>query len=182
MNFLPFPELRTERLKLRRVLKSDCDVILYLRSDEQINKYIKRPEHRKTKTKEDALKHIEKLDTGIEEGSSVSWVITVLDNSKVVGTICLWNISEDRKTGEVGYDLNPDFQGKGIMGDAMNSVLTYGFKEIKLDKVTAYTHGENTASKNLLERNGFNLAEGLIDEGNASNIIFEILKVDFKRV
>lgn len=177
MNFLPFPELETERLRLRRIVEADCEVILYLRSDEEINKYIKRPENRKTKTKEDALMHIEKLNNGIEEGSSVTWGITFLDNPKIIGTICLWNISEDYKTAEAGYDLNPNFQGKGIMREALNSVLSFGFKEINLDKVTAFTHKENKSSKNLLTRNGFNLVEGEIDEGNLSNIIFDIRKI-----
>ena len=180
MNFFPFPELETERLRLRKVLKSDCDAILYLRSDTEINKFILRPENRKTKTKEDALKHIEILDAGIQDGSSITWGITVGESSDIIGSICLWNISEDFKMAEVGYDLNPDFHRKGIMSEALSSVLGFGFNELNLDKVTAYTHKENESSKNLLKRNGFNLVEGEIDEGNRSNLIFDILKVNFK--
>jgi ribosomal-protein-alanine N-acetyltransferase len=180
LNFLPFPELETERLRLRRVLESDCDVILYLRSDEEINKYIKRPENRKTKTKSDALKHIHKLENGLEEGLFLTWGITILGDPTIIGTICLWNFSEDYKTAETGYDMNPAFHGKGMMSEALNSVLTYGFNELNLDKVTAYTHNANEASNKLLTRNGFNLVVGEIDEGNASNIILEVLKTNFK--
>lgn len=180
MNFLPFPELETERLRLRRIVEADCEVILYLRSDEEINKYIKRPENRKTKTKEDALRHIQKLEHGLEEGLFLTWGITILGDPAIIGTICLWNFSEDYKTAETGYDMNPDFQGKGIMSESMKSVLDYGFKEFNLDKVTAYTHNANEGSKNLLRRNGFNLVEGEIDEGNSTNIIFEVLKVNFR--
>jgi ribosomal-protein-alanine N-acetyltransferase len=180
LNFLPFPELETERLRLRRIVEADCEVILYLRSDEEINKYIERPENKKTKTKEDVLKHIQKLENGLGEGLFVTWGITILGDPAIIGTICLWNFSEDYKTAEAGYDMNPDFQGKGFMSEALKGILDYGFNSLNLDKVTAYTHNANEASKKLLTRNGFNLVEGEIDEGNLSNMIFDILKTNFK--
>lgn len=109
----------------------------------------------------------------------MTWGITILGDTAIIGTICLWNFSEDYKTAEAGYNMNPDFQGKGIMSEALKGVLDYGFNSLNLDKVTAYTHNANEASKKLLKRNGFNLVEGEIDEGNLSNMIFDILKTNF---
>lgn len=58
MNFLPFPELESDRFVLRKIDISDSDVILFLRSDKTVTKYIKRPENRKIKNLSDALNFI----------------------------------------------------------------------------------------------------------------------------
>jgi len=121
----PFKELKTERLVLRKIDKSDAEVILFLRSDKAINKFIERPENRKTKTLSDAIKHIEKLNMLAENNQSVSWGITLSPNPEIIGTICLWNFSENYKTAEVGYDLNPQFQGKGIMSQTAMSLKAF---------------------------------------------------------
>jgi hypothetical protein len=56
-----FPEIKSERLLLRKIEESDDAVILYLRSDETINQYIERPENRKTKTIAQALQFINEI-------------------------------------------------------------------------------------------------------------------------
>lgn len=90
-------------------------------------------------------------------------------SDKVVGTICLWNISVESKTGEVGYDLMPEYQGKGIMDEALGAVLKYAFNFVKFKTIEAYTHKDNSSSINLLERNKFTYE---IDEGN--NKVFKL--------
>ena len=174
MKFKPFPEIKTERLFLRKIESSDCDVILFLRSDKSINKFIERPENRKTKNISDAISFINELDNNIERNKSISWGITLKDQPVIIGTICLWNFSQDKKIAEVGYDLDPKYQNKGIMSEAMKIIVDYGFKELKLDKIEAFTHAENVNSKKLLVKNGFYLNENRKDLDNISNIIFEI--------
>jgi ribosomal-protein-alanine N-acetyltransferase len=49
MNIQTFPIIKTERLTLSEIKESDSDIILYLRSDKLINKFINRPEKRRTK-------------------------------------------------------------------------------------------------------------------------------------
>ena len=174
MIFHPFPELTTERLSLRRINASDADVILYLRSDETVNRFIERPESSQTKSLDDALKFVKRIDDGLDNGSFISWGITMTGDTAIVGTICLWNFSKDRKEAEVGYDLNPLFQGKGIMSEALRSVLFFGFDVLNLNKVVAFTQNNNEPSKKMLERNGLVLMADRKDEGNSLNLIFEI--------
>ena len=176
MKFKPFPEIITEKLFLRRINESDCDVILFLRSDKTINKFIKRPESERTKNKADSLKFIKKINDGIENNNFISWGITLKENSIIIGTICLWNFSKDNKKAEIGYDLNPLFQRKGIMSEALKNIVAFGFNKLRLNKIEAFTHKENESSKILLEKNGFILMEQKKDETNSSNLIFEIAK------
>lgn len=174
MNIDQFPEITTDRLILKETVVADCNEVLFLRSDIDVNKYIKRPKNRQTKTIEDARKFIQKIKTGFENKEFISWKITLKSNPKMIGTICLWNFSEDFKNAEIGYDLNPVFQKQGIMSEAMNAVLKFGFNTLNLNQVEAFTHVENESSKKLLENNGFTRNNNRKDEGNLMNCIFEI--------
>lgn len=174
MNFLPFPQLITERLVLRQIKKSDRDIILFLRSDSAVNTFIKRPENRQTKTEADATRFIQEITGYLHANTSIAWGITVKNDPKIVGTICLWNFSEDRTIAEVGYDLHPNFQGFGIMDETLKSVLDYGFQTLKLSKVEAFTHSGNESSKKLLLNNNFRWMEHRIDEDDRNNLIYEI--------
>lgn len=174
MNFNPFPELKSERLFLRNIYESDSDAILYLRSDKTINKYIERPEHRKTKIKSDAVKFIKELNENITNNKSIAWGITLKNDLQIIGTICLWNFSQNNKIAEVGYDLKPEFQKLGIMSEALKLIIDFGFNELKLEKIEAYTHNENKSSKRLLKKNKFHLLKDKKDLNNDSNVIFEL--------
>ena len=174
MKIQTFPVIKTERLTLREIKESDSDVILYLRSDKSINKFINRPENRRTKNISDAINHIKKLNAETKNNKSVSWGITINDNPKIIGTICLWNFSKDYKTAEVGYDLNPNFQKKGIMSESLKSVINFGFIDLCIDRIEAFTHIQNENSKKLLVKNGFSIIEDRKDNDNLSNVVFEI--------
>ena len=176
MIFQPFPEIETDRLLLRKIKVSDVNEVLFLRSNETVNEFIIRPENRKTKNQADALEFIEMIISEIEENKSISWEITVKNNPKMIGSICLWNFSNNLKTAEVGYSLYPEFQNKGIMSEALKSVIDYGFNELKLDKIEAFTHSKNEPSKKLLEKNGLQINHNRKDENNSFNTIFEIEK------
>ena len=176
MKFNPFPEIKTERLVLRKIEESDFDIILFLRSDKTVNKFIERPENRKTRNKTDAVKFIKEIKENAKSNKSIAWGLTLKNNSKIVGTICLWNFSNDKKIAEIGYDLNPIFQKKGIMNEALKCVVNFGFSKLNLSKIEAFTHKENESSIRLLEKNRFQFIEYRKDEDNANNIIFEIEK------
>ncbi|NQX84359.1 MAG: GNAT family N-acetyltransferase [Flavobacteriaceae bacterium] len=174
MNITTFPILNTERLILRKIEESDSEVILFLRSDKTINKFIERPENRKIKNISDAMAYIKKINQETKNKISFSWGITLKNDPKIIGTICLWNFSENYKIAEVGYDLNPVFQRKGIMSEALIRVVDFGFNELNLDNIEAYTDVENEKSKKLLAKNGFILVKDKSDKDKASNVVFEI--------
>ena len=171
--FEVFPSLDTPRLFLRELKTEDAEQVLFLRSNKEVTKFIKR----QTPTKiQDALDFINKIQLGYRKRETINWVICTRDDPKMIGSICLWNYSLDRKTAEVGYDLSPSFQNQGIMTEALQAVLNFGFAALQLDEIKAFTHYANENSKNLLTKNAFTLVEGEKDAGNEDNIIFSINK------
>ena len=173
MNFIPFSILTTNRLILRKATKADGNEIIFSRFDQIINKSINRSF---TDNLKETEKFINKIEDRIPKRQNINWNITLKSNLKMIGTICLWNFSEDQKTVEVGYDLYPQFQGMGIMSEALKCVVDYGFKKLELEKIVAYTHRGNEASKRLLEKNNFTLVPDKND--NEFNIVFETFPID----
>lgn len=149
----PFPQLLTERLLLRQVRRADVQEIFLLRSDEIVNKYLGRP---KAKSIEDAEDFIKRINFGTGNNQHFYWAICFPDQLKLMGTICLWNFSEDGNKAEIGYELLPQFHGKGIMQEAFSKVVEYGFETLELTTIEAWTIQQNSNSIKILERNHFN--------------------------
>jgi ribosomal-protein-alanine N-acetyltransferase len=160
-NFNPFPVLKTERLTLRQLVSSDANEIFALRSNDNVNKYLDR---KPGKSIDDAKTFIETINKNIQRNDSIYWAITLTGTNKLIGTICLFDLSDDNLKAEIGYELLPDFQGKGIMQEATSKVIDFGIRHIGLNSIEAYTHSENQNSTRLLEK--FNFKKSGAGEGN----------------
>lgn len=166
--FTSFPVLRTERLILRQLVSSDENEIFALRSNESVNKYLDRMPSRSI---DDAKIFIQTVNKNIQENNSIYWAITLNGTDKLIGTICLFNFSDDSLKAEIGYELLPSFQGKGVMQEAASKVIEFSIQHIGLNSIEAYTHSENHNSIRLLEK--FNFERDGAGEGNF--IVFKLI-------
>lgn len=166
----PYQELLTERLILRAPTNADWRSISYLRTDAEINKYVKRST---AETKIKAISFIEKINNDLALQKIYYWSISLKGQSEMIGSICLWNFSKDRKTTELGYDLSPSYQGKGIMSEAISAIKIFALEQLKIKTILAYTHRENLKSTKLLEKNAFVKLVGNIDPDNLANVIYQ---------
>jgi [ribosomal protein S5]-alanine N-acetyltransferase len=177
INFTPFPILETERLLLRRVVKEDVNEIFSLRSDKETMKYIPRP---LVKTEEEALAHIEMIYEKIENNEGINWAITLKNAPKLIGLIGHYRIKPEHFMAEIGYMLLPEYQGKGIITEAIKETVKYGFEIMKLHSIEAVIDPENLASEKVLQKSGFekeaHLKENEYYEGRfLDSVIYSIL-------
>lgn len=173
LNFTSFPTIETERLILRQLDIKDANDIFVLRTDEEVSKFLER---RTINTIEQAEQFINKMNNGISMSEWIFWAIGLKNDSRLIGTICLWGFSEENSNAEIGYELMPNYQGKGIMQEAIESVIKYGFETLKLKSLSAYAHKDNLKSIALLERNDF-VDETHKDKNNAlgHDIIYRLV-------
>lgn len=150
--FTPFPILTTKRLTLRQLVNEDEQAIFTLRSDTEINKYLDR---QISNTIDDARDFINKINENISKGDSLYWAITLSGKNILVGTICLFGFSDDNYKCEIGYELLTNFQGQGIMKEAVEKVIDYAFNTVKVKEIEAFLHRENQSSIKLLEKFAF---------------------------
>ena len=150
--FTPFPILTTERLTLRQLVINDEQEIFTLRSDSEVNKYLDR---QIANTIDDARNFINKVNENISKNDSLYWAITFSNKNILVGTICLFSFSDENDKCEIGYELLTNFQGQGIMKEAVENVIDYAFNTINLQKIEAFFHRDNQSSIKLLEKFSF---------------------------
>lgn len=182
MNFTHFPNMATEHLNLRQVRLEDQNEIFILKSNKEVTKFFDR---QKIKTIDEAQQFIEKSSDGIAKNERILWAITLKNEDKLIGTICLWNISKEKSSAEIGYDLIPEYQGKGIMQEALFKVCKYGFENMELHSIEAFTNLNNLKSIRLLERNNFIMKANFEDcysyEGKTLNMVIYALTNDDKK-
>ena len=171
MDFKQYPDINTERLVLRKLNTNDSEIVFSLRSSKEVTKYIDRPLY---KDKEEAMFFLNKTIKSINNNEVIVWTIRSKDSLIPLGTICFWNFSEDRKTAEVGYDILPEFQNNGFMNEALKKVIGFGFNELDLTTIEAFTSKYNNGSIRLLEKNQFVLQKERKDIGFPDNIIFTL--------
>jgi ribosomal-protein-alanine N-acetyltransferase len=152
INFTPFPDLETERLSLKQVTNDDVTDIFELRSNKEVMKYIPRP---LLQNKEEALELIAMLNDKIENNIGINWGIRLKNDPKIIGIIGHYRIKPEHYRAEVGYMLLPEYNGKGIVSEALQKVVEYGFKEMQLHSIEAILDPKNTGSEKVLLKNGF---------------------------
>lgn len=77
---------------------------------------------------------------------------------KAVGGIGIHPRSNiERKNAEMGYWLGEPFWGRGIITEAVQQVVAYGFQTFDINRIFARPFGTNRASQRVLEKAGFTL-------------------------
>jgi [ribosomal protein S5]-alanine N-acetyltransferase len=183
INFHPFKNLETERLLLRRVSIDDLNEILELRGNPETMKFIPRP---LVKTEEDALNHFKMIDEKIEKNEGINWAITVKGNPKLIGIIGHYRIQPENHRCEIGYMILPQYNGQGIVTEAIKAVLEYGFEDMNMHSIEAVIDPDNSASERVLQKNGFikeaHILENEYYDGKFwDTVIYSILKRNFKK-
>ncbi len=177
--FHTYPDIETARLVLRRLKMSDTEAIHAIRSNTEVNTYLDRPLSIST---DEAASFIQKIENLVASNEGLYWAITLKDNGALIGTICYWNLDAEKDEAEIGYELLPHFQGKGIMQEALKNVIKLGFDFLKLKNIIAFPRVDNFPSHKLLEKCHFTRDFEREKIKNAENYMVYILmdSINFK--
>jgi len=115
------------------------------------------------------------MNAGVENDKWIIWAIADANTNIILGTISIWNISKEKSKGELGYGLFPGNLGKGIMSEALNKVVGYGFDNIGLKTIEAYTNAMNRKSIALLERNNFTKISSFVETATSNGESMEMV-------
>lgn len=156
----------------------DIDDLFEMRKNPKMNEFT---DTRLDETKYETKGYIDKMNKGIDDDKWIIWAIEYIQAEKVIGSISIWNFSKEQKSGELGYGIIPDYQGKGLMREALSSVIRFGFEVIGLEFLEAYTEENNVKSINLLKGCNF-LEVGRVDEeGQFNDRIYNMIIYRLKK-
>lgn len=138
--------LETERLSLRRPTLADVKAIARLANDRRIAENTRRLPH--PYSQEHAVEFVRYL---AGEPREIAFLIE--HNFEPIGVAGLILHEEDKP--ELGYWLGVDHWGQGFGTEAGRAVIDYYFEEFDGDHLLAGARVANPASRNILEKCGF---------------------------
>ena len=161
-NLQDFPVLETKRLRLREITDEDADAIFQYLSDEEVIRYLEG----NTENIEEARGYVSWCRETCKSKTDIRWGIELKDQRKLIGDCGLGHIDDPHRPTELGYMLAKAYWNQGYMTEAVAAILQFGFKELNLHRVQAWTHHDNKASAQILRRQGF------IHEGRLREYVF----------
>ena len=96
-------------------------------------------------------------------GRQISTIIAADRGRRFVGR-CGIRINPYTRTGDIGYWIDADYEGRGITSRSARALISKAFEERELSKMELRTTVENTRSRGVAERLGF-VYEGLLPAG-----------------
>ena len=114
-----------------------------------------------------------------------AYIFAILVDGHACGILSLSNVSTEHACGELGFWLGRDHWGRGIMTEAVGLMLRFAFRELGLCRVYASAFAANTASRRVLEKNGFKLEgtlrEAVVRHGERQDFLqFGILRPEYE--
>lgn len=110
--------------------------------------------------------YLEQLVQSMKDKKSVNFVILTPDERELIGTLNFsYIMPHPFNACYLGYALDKDYQGKGVMTQALQFGIDYLFTQKKLHRIMANYIPDNQRSGRVLERLGFE------QEGFAKNYL-----------
>ena len=150
--FRDLPKLETDRLILKKISVSDAEDMYSYASLNSVTRFLLWSPHLNI---EDTRGYIEFLNRQYKKGTYADWGVFLKSEGRLIGTTGFADFDFENNTGEVGYVLNPAYQGNGYMSEAVLAVLSVAFDRIGLERVDLRIMEENKPSMRLASRLGF---------------------------
>ena len=172
-------------------IKINENLFLRLRQEKDVNEMFiltdKNREHLRpwlkwiddTVSSEDTRKFIEKCKEKFDKKTGADFGIFY--NDKLIGSMGFHTIDQLNSWAEIGYWIDKDYEGKGIMTECVRAIIKYGFEDLKLHRIQIICDARNIKSRALPEKLGFSL-EGVLkeksksDESFSDELVFGLLR------
>jgi len=145
-----FEPILTERLFIRKLETNDAQYFYKYRSLPEVYKF----QSFIPKNTKDIKVFFERLsELPNIQNTWFQLAVCIKDENKLIGDIGIHFLEDNAQT-EIGYTLNPDFQGIGYAKEAVTAVIRYLFFVLGKHRIIASVDPDNKKSIRLLERIG----------------------------
>ena len=152
--------LPTQRLLLRPLRAEDAAALYEIFSDVEVTRYWSAVPWTSLEAASTLIAAEAEL---LAAGKHLRLGIELTGQTRLIGTCTLFNLSEQCRRAELGYALASAAGGKGLMHEALTSLLSHAFEQLAFNRIEADVDPRNIRSERTLERLGFR-REGLLRE------------------
>lgn len=163
--------LRTERLILRRLERTDAQTVRSLAGDWELARWTSDIPHPYDLTM--AREFIVWAQSQFANGRRYVFAIVSRGSGDLVGVISLTLLG--RIEGELGYWIGRPFQQQGLASEAAARVVQLAFDDLDLQRVTAACLPDNEASWRVMERCGLTYVDRIQRWAPARKASMELL-------
>lgn len=146
------PELHTERLLLRRWTKADREPFAAINADPDVMRCLLGPLSR-----EDSDAMIDRIEGHFDRNGFGFWAVELPSGPGLIGMVGLAVVGFEANftpAVEIGWRLASDQWGRGYATEAAAVAMRFGFENLGLSEVVAFTLPGNLASRAVMERLG----------------------------
>ena len=180
--FRRLPQLRTDRLILRRLRRRDAQALFDYAKDREVSDRVLWEAHRSLG---DSRAFIRAARRQYRKGLPSVFGIELKETGALIGTIGFAWLNGDNETAEIGYSLSRAYWNQGLMTEALEAVLRFAFTELHLNRVEAQHELTNPASGRVMDKVGMKeegiLRESLYIKGRKSDMrLCAMLRADWE--
>jgi RimJ/RimL family protein N-acetyltransferase len=158
MPLLAPPLLQADRVALRLVAESDLPALLEVNASDEVTALLP---YARWNSMADAEAWFARMAGLQSTGLALQFVVVEAATRRAIGTCLLFRYEEAHGRAELGYVLGRAWWGRGLMHEALRSLIGCAFGTMGLRRLEAEVDVRNTASASLLRRLGFT-REGLL--------------------
>ena len=164
--------LETDRLLLRPLEISDAEAMFTMDNNPEVHKYLwQKP----SLNIDETITIIEYVQSQYLKNNIRRFATVLKETGEFIGWTGIKYIDDHIENGntnffDYGYRLDEKFWNKGYASEATQFWLDYGFSEMKINKMNAYTHAQNGASNRILTKFGMKFIE---DYPDGSGVIWK---------
>lgn len=160
--------IETERLVLRAIKERDTEELYRIWSNHDVAEFMN---IQAMNSLENARSMILILEALSEKEAGYRWTILDKADNRIIGTCGFNYFDEENMRTEIGYELDKEYWGKGLMKEALIWIIQMAFDEWKYNRIEAKVIPDNRNSIRLLEKLGFQL-EGVMRQHEYTREVF----------
>lgn len=148
----PGPQLRTDRLLLRRWRDSDREPLAALNADPEVMEHFLAP-----LTREESDAFMDSVEAHFRQHGFSMWAVEVVSTGSFAGFVGLLVPrfqAPFTPAVEIGWRLARQQWGRGYASEAARAALAFGFEEVGLEEIVSFTVPQNVRSRRVMERLG----------------------------
>jgi RimJ/RimL family protein N-acetyltransferase len=145
-------ELRTERLRLRRWVRSDRDPFAVLNSDPRVMQHFPSVVSRE---ESDAL--ADRIESSFDLNGFGLWAVEVPSLAPFIGFVGLAIPRFEAHFTpcvEIGWRIDAKYWNRGFASEAARAALRFGFDTLQLEEIVSFTVPGNLPSRRVMEKIG----------------------------
>ena len=125
-------------------------------------------------TRKKARKLIRRSQYYRKKKTSYIFCIVLRKTNIVIGIVTLGAIDLKNKAGSVGYWIGKNYRNKGYTTEAVKLVLYFGFKILKLHRISCSHYNRNIGSMRVIEKSGFKYEGTARDAESVDNEMLDV--------